>query len=140
MFNGIIQPDEYFDVSVCNPSFHASEEEALKASQLKLSNLARNRGEKKPSTQPAALNFGGLEAELWCKGGEQLFLKKLIKESRVFSNQCRWFTSLVSKSDNVKPSTKLIKKLGATDSREIEMKQGKKITRILAWTFLNGKD
>lgn len=140
MFNGIIQPDEYFDVSVCNPPFHASEEEALKASQLKLSNLARNRGEKKTTNQAATLNFGGLEAELWCKGGEQLFLKKLIKESRVFSEQCHWFTSLVSKSDNVKPSIKLIKKLGATDSREIEMKQGNKISRILAWTFFNDKN
>ena len=51
-----------------------------------------------------------------------------------------WFTSLVSKSDNVKPSIKLIKKLGATDSREIEMKQGNKISRILAWTFFKDKN
>lgn len=65
-----------------------------------------------------------------------MFLKKLIKESQVFSSQCRWFTSLVSKNDNVKPAKKLISKLGAVDIREIEMKQGNKITRILAWTFI----
>ena len=64
-----------------------------------------------------------------------MFLKKLIKESQTFSTQCRWFTSLVSKIDNVKPAKKLIQKLGATDVREIEMKQGNKITRVLAWTF-----
>jgi 23S rRNA (adenine1618-N6)-methyltransferase len=133
IFEGIIQTGEFFDVSVCNPPFHGSQEEALKGSQRKLNNLARNRGEQKNTS--ATLNFGGLKAELWCKGGERLFLKKLIKESQVFSTQCRWFTSLVSKVDNVKPTKKLILKLGAIDVREIEMKQGNKTTRILAWTF-----
>ncbi|PFG10806.1 23S rRNA (adenine(1618)-N(6))-methyltransferase RlmF [Marinobacter sp. LV10MA510-1] len=134
IFEGIIQTGEFFDVSVCNPPFHGSQEEALKGSQRKINNLARNRGEQKITS--STLNFGGLEAELWCKGGERLFLKKLIKESQVFSTQCRWFTSLVSKIDNVKPAKKLILKLGAIDVREIEMKQGKKTTRILAWTFI----
>ncbi|MCE7519163.1 23S rRNA (adenine(1618)-N(6))-methyltransferase RlmF [Vreelandella titanicae] len=136
IFEGIIQAGEFFDVSVCNPPFHASLDEALKGSQLKLNNLARSRGEQKAKAKSPTLNFGGLEAELWCKGGEQLFLKKLIRESQVYSTQCRWFSSLVSKADNVKPAKKLIRKLGAVDSREIEMKQGNKVTRILAWTFI----
>lgn len=136
IFEGIIQAGEFFDVSVCNPPFHASLDEALKGSQLKRNNLARSRGEQKAKTGSPALNFGGLGAELWCKGGEQLFLKKLIRESEVYSTQCRWFTSLVSKADNVQPAKKLIGKLGAVDIREIEMKQGKKITRVLAWTFI----
>ncbi|MBU2873406.1 23S rRNA (adenine(1618)-N(6))-methyltransferase RlmF [Marinobacter salexigens] len=135
MFEGIIQKGEFFDVSVCNPPFHASQDEANKGCQLKLKNLARNRGEQRTQPTSPTLNFGGLEAELWCKGGERLFLKKMIKESKTFSSQCRWFTSLVSKADNVKPAIKLIRKLGATEVREIEMKQGNKITRILAWTF-----
>ncbi|MFT5194916.1 MAG: 23S rRNA (adenine1618-N6)-methyltransferase [Cellvibrionaceae bacterium] len=134
MFDGIIQPGEFFDVSVCNPPFHASPEEAFKSSQRKLNNLARNRGEQ--STTSPTLNFGGLEAELWCKGGERLFLKKLMKESQLFSGQCRWFTSLVSKIENVKPAKKLLHKLGALEIREIEMAQGNKMTRILAWTFI----
>lgn len=138
MFAGIIQAGECFDVSVCNPPFHASAEEALKGSQLKLNNLARSRGagKQKAKTESPTLNFGGLGAELWCKGGEPLFLKKLIRESQVYASQCRWFTSLVSKADHVKPAKKLIRKLGAVDSREIEMKQGNKVTRILAWTFI----
>jgi 23S rRNA (adenine1618-N6)-methyltransferase len=134
IFDGIIQPGEYFDVSVCNPPFHSSEQQALKASRRKLTNLARNRGaEILPSR---VQNFGGLEAELWCKGGEKLFIKKLIKESQMFSTQCRWFTSLISKIDNVNPAKKLLNKLGVTEVREIEMAQGNKITRILAWTFI----
>lgn len=140
MFTGIIQAGEYFDVSVCNPPFHASSEDAVKSSQRKLSHLARHRGEQntiqtsKPTAQ--TLNFGGVDAELWCNGGERLFLKKMIKESQLFAHQCRWFTSLVSKIDNIQPSKKLLRKLGATDIREIDMAQGNKITRVLAWTFL----
>lgn len=136
IFEGVIQAGEFFDVSVCNPPFHASLDEALKGNQLKRNNLARSRGEQRAKTESATLNFGGLGAELWCKGGEQLFLKKLIRESHTYSTQCRWFTSLVSKADNVKPAKKLIRKLGAVDVREIEMKQGNKMTRVLAWTYL----
>lgn len=141
MFKGIIQAGDYFDVTVCNPPFHASLEEALKGSQRKVAYLARNRGElntkisnAKKSASPT-LNFGGLEAELWCNGGERLFLKKMIKESHDFATQCRWFTSLVSKRDNIKPATKQLRKLGVTDVREIDMAQGNKITRLLAWTY-----
>ena len=133
-FKGIIQPNEYFDVTVCNPPFHASEEDALKGSRHKVNNLARNRGDN-AQTKNAPLNFGGMEAELWCKGGEALFLKKMIKESKQFANQVGWFTSLVSKGENVKPLMKLINKSGAIEAREIEMVQGNKITRILAWRF-----
>lgn len=138
IFQGIIQAGEFFDVSVCNPPFHASQEEALKGSQRKLDNLARNRGEKTVPRLSPTLNFGGLEAELWCNGGERLFLKKMIQESKTFADQCRWFTSLVSKADNVKSAKKLLNKIGTVDVREIEMIQGNKITRILAWTFFDG--
>lgn len=133
-FKGIIQPNEYFDVTVCNPPFHASEEDALKGSRRKVNNLARTRGDN-AQTKNAPLNFGGMEAELWCKGGEALFLKKMIKESKQFANQVGWFTSLVSKGENVKPLMKLINKSGAIEAREIEMTQGNKITRMLAWRF-----
>lgn len=139
IFEGVIQQGDYFDVSVCNPPFHASLEEALKSSQQKRDNLAINRKENTinmASQSSPISNFGGQKAELWCKGGESKFLRMMIKESKTFGKQCRWFTSLISKSDNVQPAMKLLRKLEATDIKEIEMKQGKKITRILAWTFL----
>jgi 23S rRNA (adenine1618-N6)-methyltransferase len=140
IFEGIIEEDDYFDISVCNPPFHASLEDALKSSQQKRENLAINR---KANTvnlarqNSSVSNFGGQKAELWCKGGESKFLRMMIKESKMFGNQCHWFTSLISKSDNVKPAIKLLRKLEATDIKEIDMKQGNKITRILAWTFVN---
>ncbi len=135
IFEGIIQPDERFDVSVCNPPFHASQDEALKSTQRKVSNLARNRGEAKAKEKASNLNFGGQGAELWCKGGELLFLKKMVRESQIYSSQCRWFTSLISKADNVRPLKKLMLKVGAVEVREIEMKQGNKVARVMAWTF-----
>ncbi|SFK70556.1 23S rRNA (adenine(1618)-N(6))-methyltransferase RlmF [Methylophaga sulfidovorans] len=128
IFEGIIKSGEFYDVSVCNPPFHASAEEALKTHQQKQHNL------KLQSNNPT-LNFGGMAAELWCNGGEKLFLKKMIRESQQFSAQCHWFTSLVSKIENVKPSIKLIQKLGATEIKQIDMQQGNKITRVIAWTF-----
>ncbi|WP_339899412.1 23S rRNA (adenine(1618)-N(6))-methyltransferase RlmF [uncultured Gilvimarinus sp.] len=136
-FAGIIQPGEHYDLSVCNPPFHTSEAEALKGSLRKLKNLARNRSaaDEQSSTGATTLNFGGQAAELWCNGGERLFLKKLIKESHTFAEQCRWFSSLVSKSENVPPLTKQLRKLGASQINEIPMTQGKKITRVLAWSF-----
>jgi len=144
IFNGIIQPGESYDVSVCNPPFHASLEEALKGSQKKLDNLASNRkGKSKEQSAggakggAATLNFGGQKAELWCNGGEIRFLRKMIKESKSFGQQCRWFTTLVSKSENLKPCHKLLRKVGASEIKEIEMKQGNKITRVLAWTFVS---
>jgi 23S rRNA (adenine1618-N6)-methyltransferase len=135
IFEGIIKEGEHFDVSVCNPPFHASLEEALKGSRKKLSNLASNRKESQKKGE-TTLNFGGQKAELWCAGGEIRFLKRMMKESKLFGQQCCWFTTLISKSENLKPSIKLLGKLGATDIKEIEMKQGNKITRILAWTFV----
>lgn len=81
------------------------------------------------------LNFGGLGVELWCKGGEQLFLKKLIRESYMYFMQCCWFISLVFKVDNVKLVKKLICKFGVVDVWEIEMKQGNKMIRVLVWIY-----
>ena len=136
IFEGIIQTGEYFDITICNPPFHASEQDATKSSKQKSKNLGESNGNFNPFEDGfSGLNFGGQANELWCNGGEKLFLKKMIKESKQFEQQVRWFTSLVSKSENLKPSIKLINKLGATEAKEIDMIQGKKITRVLAWKF-----
>ena len=34
IFDGIIAPDEYFDVTICNPPFHSSKEEAEELSLI----------------------------------------------------------------------------------------------------------
>ncbi|MBC7589405.1 MAG: 23S rRNA (adenine(1618)-N(6))-methyltransferase RlmF, partial [Chitinophagaceae bacterium] len=86
IFKGIIQKDEYFDLTICNPPFHASAEEAKMGSIKKLNNLQR-----KKSSKPI-LNFGGSSNELWYNGGEEKFIGKMIDESRAFAKNVFWFT------------------------------------------------
>lgn len=130
IFMGIIEKTDRFDLTMCNPPFHSSLEEAIKANERKVKNLGKdNKNIKK------GFNFGGQKAELWCQGGELLFLKKMIKESAKFSSQVSWFTTLVSDKDNLKPLKKLLEKVEIKEMKIIEMSQGQKISRILAWRF-----
>jgi len=131
VFEGIINSHELIDVSICNPPFHSSFHEARKANARKVKNL-----QKKGSAQPL-LNFGGQQNELWCEGGEFKFINDMIFESRRFSKQCLWFTTLVSKKETLKPLYKTLKKVEALEVKTIEMSQGNKISRVLCWTFLN---
>ena len=144
IFKGIISADERFDVSLCNPPFHSSLAEASAGTLRKVTNLAKNQQKKhgQQSSQLSVsqvkptLNFGGQKAELWCDGGEQKFLANMIKQSRDYASQVLWFTSLVSKSENLKPCYQLLKQVNAVEVKTIEMTQGNKATRILAWSFL----
>lgn len=135
IFEGVIKPGERFDLSVCNPPFHASQKEAMKSNQRKVNSLAFNRGEKPGVRSAAGLNFGGQKNELWCEGGEIGFLQTMINESAQFGKQCRWFTTLVSKAENVGQAKWHMRNAGARDILEVEMEQGNKTTRIVAWSF-----
>lgn len=135
IFEGVIKPGERFDLSVCNPPFHASQKEAMKSNQRKVNGLAFSRGEKPAPKDSVGLNFGGQKNELWCEGGEIAFLKNMINESAQFGKQCRWFTTLISKADNIAPAKWHMRDAGAKDILEVEMEQGNKTTRIVAWSF-----
>lgn len=131
IFKGIIKPDELFDLTICNPPFHASLADAQAGTLRKVKNLSGGK------TKNPVLNFGGQNAELWCKGGEKEFISKMIKESVAFAGNCFWFSSLVSKSEHLKSIYYELEKVNAVEVKTIEMKQGNKISRIVAWTFLN---
>jgi 23S rRNA (adenine1618-N6)-methyltransferase len=51
------------------------------------------------TTKPI-LNFGGIIC-LWCEGGELGFVTQMIYESAKYPMQCLWFTTLVSKKENL---------------------------------------
>lgn len=129
IFKNIIQPNEYFDLTLCNPPFHASQADAMQGTQRKLNNLGKN---EKP-----ILNFGGQASELWCEGGEVSFVLNLISESVVFRKQCLWFSTLVSKSENLKIIQSAIEKVNAAEVKIISMATGNKISRVVFWTFMN---
>ena len=129
-FEGILGAKEQVDFTICNPPFHASAEEASAGSNRKVSNL---KGKK---VENAVLNFGGQSTELWCEGGESTFIYRMIQESVRFAENCFWFTTLVSKKENLQGIYKSLAKVQASEVRTIEMKQGQKISRFVAWTFL----
>jgi 23S rRNA (adenine1618-N6)-methyltransferase len=128
---GIIQKGERYELVFCNPPFHASPEEAQAAARRKLTNLKRKRIAK------AILNFGGVSTELWCEGGEKQFILDLIAESAKFASSVFFFTSLVSKESNLKHIYKVLKEVRATEVVTMPMGQGNKISRAVAWTFLD---
>lgn len=125
-FGGIIHPGESFDLTMCNPPFHASAAEAAAGTQRKLRNLRQKR---------QVLNFGGKAGELWCEGGELGFIQRMISESRVFAGQVGWFTTLVSKSAHLPKLQEALRRSEAVESRVIDMAQGQKKSRILAWRW-----
>ncbi|MFD2562400.1 23S rRNA (adenine(1618)-N(6))-methyltransferase RlmF [Aquimarina rubra] len=131
IFEGVIKPNEYYHFSMCNPPFHTSESEATKGTLRKLKNLSSN--DTKINT--ASLNFGGQANELWCNGGEALFIKRMIKQSVFFKTQVGWFTSLVSKKENLPKIYKQLNKVKAIH-KTIEVSQGNKQSRFVAWRFL----
>ena len=126
IFKGIIKEGEYYHFTMCNPPFHASEMEAKKANSRKVKNLNLK--------SSSDLNFGGQANELWCNGGEALFIKRMIKESSLFKTQVGWFTTLLSKKENLPKIYKQLEKIGA-NYRTIEMDQGNKKSRIIVWRY-----
>lgn len=132
ILQGLLQADERFDLSLCNPPFHTNAEEASSSSTRKWRNL----GKLDPKRKLPVLNFGGQAAELWCQGGEAGFVSRLIKESAQHAQQVLWFTSLISKASNLPGVYSALKQAGALEVRTVEMAQGQKQSRFVAWTFL----
>jgi 23S rRNA (adenine1618-N6)-methyltransferase len=130
IFTGIIKEDDRFDFTLCNPPFHKSQAQAQTGSNRKVQNLTKKVVEK------AALNFGGKSNELWCKGGEVAFVKAMIKQSKKYAKNCFWFSTIVSKKDNLQFIYDTIEYVKPTEYDTIEMQHGQKVSRIIIWTFL----
>lgn len=130
IFKNIIGPNDRFTFTMCNPPFHASKEEANRGTLRKINNLTGTKSTK------AVLNFAGQSNELWCPGGELSFINQMIYESAKYAKQSLWFTTLVSKKDNLNSIYKTLKKVGAATVKTIDMAQGQKTSRIVAWSFL----
>ena len=134
VFSGIINGEDRFDLTICNPPFHATPEEAEKGSRRKVTNL---RGKK---TKTIELNFAGISNELICDGGESAFIGKMMTESAEFAQNCYWFSTLVSKKSNLKSIYKTLNDLEVTQLKTIPLTTGNKSSRIIAWSFLSKGD
>lgn len=133
IFSGMLRGDETFDFTLCNPPFHASLAEAQEGSARKWRNLG-----KAPAGQVGKprLNFGGQGAELWCPGGEVEFVRRMIVESAAHASRCRWFSTLVSKAASLPAVYAELRRAGAREWKTLDMAQGQKKSRAVAWTFL----
>lgn len=129
MFYGVINREDFFDLTICNPPFFKSQLEAVKSNRRKVKNLAGKTGKREIK------NFGGQNNELWTKGGEKSFIKKMIKESYKFKDHVNWFTVLVSNKTNLKAFEQALYNVKAKEDKLIQMKQGQKTSRILCWRF-----
>jgi len=134
IFNGIILPGEFYDLSICNPPFHATAEVAQQGTLRKLKHLSKN----KPTE--ATLNFGGNSTELICEGGEVRFIGDMITQSKDYSASCFWFSTLVSKKTHLRLFQPMLKEVKAAEVKTLPMQLGNKSSTILAWTFLSQKD
>lgn len=128
ILKGVIMENDSFSITMCNPPFYKSEQEAYEATKRKLKGL-------KIKGDNFIRNFSGTSKELWYQGGEKAFLHNYLYESSKFKTKCGWFTSLVSKKDLLQGMYLSLNKLGATDIKTINMGQGNKVSRIVAWTF-----
>ncbi|RWY52498.1 23S rRNA (adenine(1618)-N(6))-methyltransferase RlmF [Mucilaginibacter gilvus] len=131
IFKGAITQGEIFDITICNPPFHASLKDAQAGTLKKLQNL--NNG--KP--QQPQLNFGGKNTELWYPGGEVAFIRNMVDQSALFADKVMWFSTLVSKKDTLASVYRALSKVKAVEVKTINMAQGQKVSRIVAWTFLS---
>lgn len=129
IFNGIIHKNEQYDATLCNPPFHDSAASARAGSERKRRNLGQSKDD--------ALNFGGQQQELWCEGGEVAFIKTMISESQAFGRQVMWFTTLVSRGENLPPLYRALTDVGAVKVVKKEMAQGQKQSRFIAWSFMD---
>ncbi len=134
VFYGIIGREDKIDLSICNPPFHSSFEDAQKGTRRKVKNLSGK------SVETPQLNFAGISNELICDGGEYKFIHTMIRESERFSKNCFWFSTLVSKQSNLKGIYKSLEKFKANQVKTIPLGTGNKSSRIVAWTFLSKED
>ena len=131
IFRGVLTKEDKIDISICNPPFHTSLEEAQKGTRRKIKNLTGK------SEETLELNFAGISEELICEGGEAKFLENMILESKEKAKNCFWFSTLVSKQSNVKRVCKSLETIKARQVKTIPMGTGNKSSRIVAWTFLS---
>ena len=130
ILKGVVEPKEKFSASICNPPFFKSSSQADEENKRKLKGIGKQ-------SEAALRNFSGTAKELSYPGGEKAFLHNYLYQSSLFKTNCFWYTSLVSKKDLVKSMTTSLNKVGATEIEIIPMKLGNKVSRVVAWTFLN---
>jgi 23S rRNA (adenine1618-N6)-methyltransferase len=134
IFDSVMGIEEKFDMVICNPPFHATQAEAEQGTRRKIKNLS---GQK---SNLIKLNFSGNHNELIFKGGEVKFISNIIEESKKYSTNSLWFSSLVSKEEHLENIKKILFNAGVHEFKIIPLNTANKTSRIIVWTYLNEKE
>ncbi len=133
-FKGILKTDERIDLAICNPPFHVSPDEPKVETTRKPGRM------KKKNTSKAKFDLEATDSEQWTNGSEKAFILNMVDESVTYAKSCFWFSTLVTKRSTLKHIYKALDNLEAKDCKTIPMGLGTKSSRIVAWTFLNGRE
>jgi 23S rRNA (adenine1618-N6)-methyltransferase len=115
IFINIINPDDLFIFTMCNPPYFSKEET-------------------KHNNPNTVCEYN--DKEVYCKGGEFQFISTMIEESKIYKNKIIWFTTLVGKKINFDKILKVLENI-----HEIKMiktttfYQGKLARWGVAWSY-----
>jgi len=165
IFDGVLRTGERIDFAMCNPPFYSSREAFRAENARKLRGLSKSKkkgganrkGDRvmpneevvgSPPTisisRASSNNFVGTDSELWCEGGEVAFVKRIIVESKRYWDRCLWFSSLVSRKNNLTEIERSFRNDGKKNGRRgvqtvqrVPMGAGRKSSTILMWSFLD---
>jgi len=64
----------------------------------------------------------------------------MMSESADYQDQVVWFSSLVSKKEHVAPLQKHLARYPVAEVKVVEMAQGQKVSRFIAWSYFNSEE
>ena len=60
----------------------------------------------------------------------------MIAESAAYGDRSPWFTTLIAKSENLPAVRDELRRYNVVETRTLDIAQGAKKSRVVAWTFL----
>ncbi|GJQ09286.1 hypothetical protein GpartN1_g1077.t1 [Galdieria partita] len=118
ILRGIVKGTDSFHFAMCNPPFFSDMSEA--------------------SVHPFRVKTGD-ERQMVTSGGEVSFIAQMAEESVEFSQNIRWFTSLVGRKKDLGILQRYIQENITTEVRRTCLKQGRTSRWIIAWSFKSHK-
>ncbi|KAK3589134.1 hypothetical protein CHS0354_017101 [Potamilus streckersoni] len=124
MFIGLVEEDEQYDFSMCNPPFFSD--------HLEAQGISSSRSDDRP--EPRSLSTAS-EGESIAWGGEISFVIKMIEESFQLNTKIRVYTTMLGKKISVLVLKDELKRRKVPKYSTTEFCQGKTMRWGLAWTF-----
>ncbi|KAF8162434.1 S-adenosyl-L-methionine dependent methyltransferase [Mycena galopus ATCC 62051] len=109
------------DFTMCNPPFYSSREDVAASADSK-------------EFEPNAVCTGA-EVEMITEGGEASFVKRMVNESVLIGQRCRWYTSMLGKMSSLTEVIGAIREHGIQNYGITEFIQGSTRRWAVVWSF-----